>query len=91
MYFGYPRDQVFPFNFYELYKKCCRAQTIVGASNDPNLVSMRSAVELVAGDIADARSLITHHVPFSETIQAYEQHRTRADGAVKIVIEMPNN
>lgn len=91
LYFGYPRDQVFPFNFYELYKKCCRTQTIVGAANDPNLASMRAAVELVASGEADAGSLITHRVPFSETIKAYEQHRTRGDGAVKIVIEMPNN
>lgn len=91
LYFGYPRDQHFSFNFYEFYKKCCRAQSIVGASNDPNLASMRAAVELVASGVADAKSLITHHVPFSETINAYEQHRTRSDGAVKIVIEMPNN
>jgi threonine dehydrogenase-like Zn-dependent dehydrogenase len=89
LFFGYPRDQVFPFAFYEMYKKCCRTQCIVGASNEPNLVSMRSAVELVASGIADAKALITHRVPFTETINAYEQHRTRADGAVKIVIEMP--
>ena len=91
LYFGYPRDQVFPYNFYELYKKCARSQTIVGAANDPNLASMRSAIDLVASGEANAKALITHHVPFSETINAYEQHRSRADGAVKIVIEMPNS
>lgn len=89
LYFGYPRDQVFPFNFYGLYNKCCKATTIVGASNEPNLTSMRSSVELVASGVANAKELITHRVPFSETINAYETHRTRADGAVKIVIEMP--
>ncbi len=90
LFFGYPRAQTFAFNFDQLYHKCCRAQTIVGASNEPNLDSMRMAVDLVARGIADAKSLITHQVPFSETINAYEQHRTRSDGAVKIVIEMPS-
>lgn len=90
LFFGYPRAQTFAFNFDQLYHKCCRAQTIVGASNEPNLDSMRMAVDLVARGIADANSLITHQVPFSETINAYEQHRTRSDGAVKIVIEMPS-
>ena len=89
LYFGYPRAQTFPFNFDRLYHKCCRCQTIVGASNEPNLDSMRIAVDLVARGEANAPALITHRVPFSETINAYEQHRTRGDGAVKIVIEMP--
>lgn len=89
LFFGYPRAQTFPFKFDQLYHKCCRAQTIVGASNEPNLDSMRMAVDLVASGEAKANELITHRVPFSETINAYEQHRTRADGAVKIVIEMP--
>lgn len=89
LFFGYPRAQTFAFDFDQYYHKCCRAQTIVGASNEPNLTSMHMAVDLVASGQADAKGLITHHVPFSETIQAYEQHRTRSDGAVKIVIEMP--
>ena len=90
LFFGYPRAQTFPFDFDVWYHKCCRATTIVGASNEPHLTSMRMAIDLVARGEADAKSLITHHVPFSDTINAYEQHRTRADGAVKIVIEMPN-
>ena len=89
LFFGYPRAQTFAFDFDEYYHKCCRAQTIVGASNEPNLTSMHIAVDLVASGQANAKELITHHVPFTETIAAYEQHRTRSDGAVKIVIEMP--
>lgn len=91
LYFGYPRAQTFPLRFDRLYHKCCRATTIVGASDEPQLASMRLAVDLVARGEADAQALITHRVPFAQTIQAYEQHRTRADGAVKIVIEMPGS
>ncbi|MCA9212246.1 MAG: zinc-binding dehydrogenase [Planctomycetales bacterium] len=89
LYFGYPRDQTFMYNFNGLYHKCCHASTIVGASNEPNLTSLRAAIDLVASGEAMAADLITHRVKFSETIDAYEMHRTRADGAVKIVIEMP--
>jgi len=89
LYFGYPRAQTFPFNFDRFYHKCCRATTIVGASNEPHLTSMQQAVELVSSGIADAKSLITHTVSFDQTIDAYEMHRQRADGTVKIVIEMP--
>jgi threonine dehydrogenase-like Zn-dependent dehydrogenase len=50
---------------------------------------MGLAVALVSSDVVDAKSLITHRVPFSKAIDAYEMHRTRSDGIVKIVIEMP--
>lgn len=89
LYFGVPRGQTFPFNFAALYFKCCRATTIVGASDEPNLTSMRLAIELINSDVVDAESLITHRVPFADTIEAYDMHKMRRDGAVKIVIEMP--
>ena len=41
--------------------------------------------------VADGGALITHRLPFTETINAYELHRTREDGAVKIVIQMPSD
>jgi threonine dehydrogenase-like Zn-dependent dehydrogenase len=89
LYFGFPRAQTLPFNFDNLFHKCCRAATMVGSANEEKLVSTRLAVELVASGVAPAEALITHHMPFADTMEAYELHRTRADGAVKIVIEMP--
>lgn len=89
LYFGYPRAQVFPFHFDSLFHKCCRATTIVGAACEHNQESTRIAIQLIASGAADAGSLITHQVEFDDVIDAYEMHRTRADGAVKIVIAMP--
>ena len=51
--------------------------------------ALKTAVDLIADGEANAADLITHRVKFSETIDAYEMHRARADNAVKIVIEMP--
>ena len=89
LYFGVPRGQTFPINFHQFFHKCCRATTIVGASSEPNLPSMKTALDLVANGEADADAIITHRVEFSDVLDAYEMHRTRADGAVKIVIAMP--
>jgi L-iditol 2-dehydrogenase len=89
LYFGYPRGQVFPFNFDTFFHKCCRAQTIVGASVEPNQASTRTALDLIAGGKIDVSQLITHRFPFDKIMEAYELHRTRCDDCVKIVIEMP--
>jgi L-iditol 2-dehydrogenase len=89
LYFGYPRGQTIPFNFDVLFHKCCRAQTIVGATVEPNQASTRTAIDLIATRRIDVSQLITHRVPFADVVDAYELHRTRGDRCLKIVIEMP--
>jgi L-iditol 2-dehydrogenase len=89
LFFGYPRGQIIPFNFETLFHKCCRAQTIVGATVEPNQASTRKAVELVANGQIDVSGIVTHRLPFADVIDAYELHRTRGEQCLKIVIEMP--
>jgi len=89
LYYGIPREQKFVFNFEGFFRKCCRTNTIFGAAVEENQTSTRLAVDLIASGIADAKPILTHRFPFAQLKQAYEMHRTRADGAVKIVIEMP--
>jgi threonine dehydrogenase-like Zn-dependent dehydrogenase len=89
LYFGYPRGQTIPFNFDVLFHKCCRAQTIVGATVEPNQASTRTAIDLIATRHIDVSQLITHRIPFANAVDAYELHRTRGDRCLKIVIEMP--
>jgi L-iditol 2-dehydrogenase len=89
LYFGYPRGQTIPFNFDRMFHKCLRVQAIVGATVEPNQTSTRTAIDLIASKKIDVSRLVTHRLPFANVIEAYELHRTRGDGAVKIVIEMP--
>jgi threonine dehydrogenase-like Zn-dependent dehydrogenase len=89
LYFGYPRGQTIPFNFDRMFHKCLRVQAIVGATVEPNQASTRTAIDLIASEKIDVSRLVTHRLPFADVIEAYELHRTRGDGAVKIVIEMP--
>ncbi len=90
LYFGVPRAQTFPYNFSKLFYKTCYASTVVGASIEPGQISTRIAIDLIASGAIDVRPLITHRFPFDGVLDAYEMHRTRADGAVKIVVEMPS-
>jgi threonine dehydrogenase-like Zn-dependent dehydrogenase len=89
LFFGYPRGQRLHFNFEEFFHKCCDATTIVGVSDEPNLTSTRLALATIAAGEIDVAPLITHHFPFERVIEAYELHRTRGEGAIKIVIDMP--
>ncbi|MDC0936785.1 zinc-binding dehydrogenase [Pirellulales bacterium] len=89
LFFGLPRSPDFRFNFESFFRKCLRANTVVGAAAEKNQTSTRIAIDLIAGGVADAKPMITHHTAFDDVCDAYEMHHTRADGAVKIVIEMP--
>jgi threonine dehydrogenase-like Zn-dependent dehydrogenase len=88
LYFGFPRAQTFEYHFDKLFHKCCRTTTVVGAAVENNQTSTRLALELLASGSADAKPLITHRFGFDDVLDAYEMHRTRADGAIKIIIEM---
>lgn len=88
LYFGVPRAEAFTYNFAPLFRKCCRVCTIVDAWSEPNQESTRMAVDLIASGAIDVSQMITHHIPFADVLDAYELHRTRKDGAIKIVVEM---
>ena len=89
LFFGYPRGTQIPFNYEKFFKKCCDATTIVGVTDEPGLISTRRALDIIVRDEVDVTPLITHHFPFADVLAAYELHRTRGDGAVKIVVDMP--
>ncbi|MDA0659577.1 MAG: zinc-binding dehydrogenase [Planctomycetota bacterium] len=89
LYFGYPRAQTFMFDFDAMFHKCCRASTIVGASEEKHQTSTQIALQLIVDGNIDVTPLLTHRFPFQDVRDAYEMHRTRADNTVKIIIDMP--
>ena len=89
LFFGYPRGQYIRFNVEQFFHKCCYAATIVGAQEEPGQTSTRMALDLIARGEVDVTRLLTHRFSFDEVLQAYELHRTRGDGVIKIVIDMP--
>jgi threonine dehydrogenase-like Zn-dependent dehydrogenase len=92
LYFGVPRTQgqpTIPFAYERFFEKNLLAQTVVNAMAETNQSSSRLALEWIASGIADPGPMLTHRFPFDQTLDAYELQRTRDEGAVKIVIDMP--
>jgi len=89
MYFGVPRAHNLTFDFWTLFRKYCYTTTSGGSPFEPGRRSFHAALDLVARGEIDVTPLLTHRLAFEQVIQGYELMRTRADGAIKVVIEMP--
>lgn len=87
--FGVPRGENFNYRMERVFFKCIQLQAIVGAHFEPRHASTRQALDIIARGEADVAPMLTHTFPFERVIEAYELHRTRDEGAIKIVIEMP--
>jgi len=88
LYFGLPHmDELVlhPMNF---FRKTATTRTIVGANDDPNLVSTRMALDLIASGAVDVGPMMTHTFPFDQVMDAYELHSTRDEGAIKIAVDL---
>ena len=88
--FGVPRAEVFPINYKELFLKCLTWQGIVHASREKDHLSTRIALRMIANGEVDVAPLMTHRFTFDQVLEAYELQNTRDEGAVKILIEMPD-
>ena len=89
LYFGIPRATRFDFDFWTFFDKYCNTTTISGAVFEPERKSFKQALNLIAKGEIDVSPMLTHRFPFERVMEAYELARTRDDGAIKIVIEMP--
>ena len=89
LYFGIPQKRTMAFDFRRFFDKYCLTRTISGTWREPGHVSTRMAIDLIDRGEIDVSHVPTHRYPLAEVTAAYEVQRTRADGAIKIVIEMP--
>ena len=89
LFFGVPRLRTFSFDFYTFFRKYCHTNSISGTAKEPGRVSVRSALNIIAGGEVDVRPMITHRFPFEQVSEAYELASTRTDGVIKVIIEMP--
>ncbi len=89
LYFGIPRAERIAFDFTVLFRKYCHTTSVAGAGGEPGLRSFRQALAWIAAGEVDVSPLVTHRLPFARVAAAYELARTRDDGAIKVVVEMP--
>lgn len=84
--FGVPDDEVYNFNFSELFRKNIQLIGSVGpdVTNDFPL-----AMDMIAQGRIDVSPIITHHLPFTEAQKGFELALHKKNEAVKIVLDYP--
>ena len=89
LFFGVPRATDFNFDFWTLFRKYCYTTTSGASAFEPGRTSFKMALDLIAKGAVDVAPMLTHRLAFDQVMDAYELARTRDDGVIKIVIEMP--
>jgi len=89
LFFGVPRDTDFDFDFWTLFRKYCYTTTSGASAFEPGRTSFKMALDLIAKGAIDVAPMLTHRLAFEQVVDAYELAKTRDDGVIKIVIEMP--
>ena len=86
LFFGLPKQDTFPVDFYTLFRAQCHITSVSGAAAEPGKRSFRLALDLIVGGAIDVQGLVSHVFPLQEVAEvarAYEA-RSRADGALKV-------
>ena len=87
--FGVPRSREFVFDYWNYYRTYAETLTSGAAMTEPGKGSFHMALDLIAGRDISVDGIITHRFPFAELGRAYETARTRVEGSVKVLVEMP--
>ena len=87
--FGVPHNEQIAYNYSALFRKCLTLKPIVFASREHRHLSTRIALDMIANEEVPVAPILTHRFPFSRVPEAYNLQRTREDGAIKIIVEMP--
>lgn len=87
--FGVPHQQTFALNYGLLFRKCLTLKAIVYASRELGHTSTLMALKMIANGEIDVTHILTHRFPFERVLEAYDLQATRDEGAIKILIDMP--
>ncbi len=87
--FGVPHQQKFTFDYFSFFRKYAHTITNSGAMNHPEKDMFTEALKMIAHGAVPAGAMISHRFPFSRLTDAYSLARSRHDGAVKVIVEMP--
>lgn len=84
LFFGLPKQDIFPVDFYTLFRAQCRITSVSGAAAEPGKRSFRLALDLIVRGAVEVAGLVSHVLPLQQVARAYELARSRADGALKV-------
>jgi threonine dehydrogenase-like Zn-dependent dehydrogenase len=89
LFFGVPRATDFDFDFWTMFRTYCYTTTSGASAFEPGRTSFKMALDLIARGVIDVSPMLTHRLEFDQVMDAYELARTRDDGVIKVIIEMP--
>ncbi len=89
LYFGIPRNKTFDFDFGDFFERFCHTVSNSGTAFEPDHLSTKQALQMIASGDIDVEPLITHTFPLSRVMDAYELARSRGDNCIKILVEVP--
>ncbi|MCL6429299.1 MAG: zinc-binding dehydrogenase [Anaerolineae bacterium] len=89
LYFGIPRVESLQFDFYTFFRKYCQTLSIADAATEPGRASFRLALDWIARGEIDVSFMPTHRFLWDNVTEAYALARSRDDGAIKVLVEMP--
>lgn len=84
LFFGVPKQNVFPVDFGVFFRSKCRAKSIYGAGKELGMSSIKLALELIINKDINVANMVTHVFSLSEAKQAYELAHSPSQGAFKI-------
>ena len=90
LYFGVPHEPVFRFDFEALYRAYCRTTSTGSSGLEAGKPSFREALSLIASGEVDVSEMVTHRYPLDQVGDAYRRAYDRSDGAIKVLVEMPD-
>jgi 2-desacetyl-2-hydroxyethyl bacteriochlorophyllide A dehydrogenase len=86
--FGVPEEDRVAVSYFEALRKQLHLVAAVSATSEDPARPVRVAVGLRRQGWADPAWLITHRMPFDEAPRAYDLYARRAEGVVKVVLQV---
>ena len=88
-FFGVPHARSFAFDYWTFYRTYAQTFSSGAAMLESGKGSFRLAIDLIARRDVDVRGMVTHRLPFRDVARAFELAHTRTDGALKVMVEIP--
>lgn len=90
-FFGIPHQRTFLFDYDTFFRKYANTISCSGAMGQSDKSMFTRALSLIADGKVPASELTTHRFPFHDLSSAYKLAKSREDGAVKVIVEMPGS
>ncbi|MBI1299653.1 zinc-binding dehydrogenase [bacterium] len=88
--FGIPKRPQMMMPMEAFLRRQLRTVTSVNTQGEPGYRSFRLALDMIAQKRIDTDALISHRLPFNEVVKGFSLAETKADGAVKVILNLDN-